>query len=100
MSDRTISLDATLGDREATQIDRIADGGRDPEALALEHERRSAVFRELGHLAHVYREAVVLCDVEGYSYVEIAEILGIGIGTVKSRIARGRNILKERLRDF
>lgn len=100
MFDRTISLDAALGDNDAVQADRIADRGRDPEQIAVEHERQSAVFRELGRLPHSYREAVVLCDVEGYSYGEIAEMLGIGIGTVKSRIARGRGILKEKLRDF
>ena len=100
MIDRTVSLDAAFGDGEMTQIERVADNGPNPESVALERERRSAVFRELGNLAHVYREAVVLCDVEGYSYAEIAEMLGIGIGTVKSRIARGRSVLKERLRDF
>ena len=100
MFDRTVSLDAVMGDGDTAHADRIADPGRDPEQLSVERERQSAVFRELGKLPHSYREAVVLCDIEGYSYVEIAEILKIGIGTVKSRIARGRGILKERLRDF
>ena len=100
MFDRTVSLDAALGENDAVQADRISDNGLDPEAMAVERERQSAVFRELGKLPHTYREAVVLCDIEGYSYVEIAAMLGIGIGTVKSRIARGRGILKEKLRDF
>lgn len=100
MFDRTVSLDAAMGDSDVIQADRIADSGRDPEELAVERERESAVFRELGNLPHSYREAVVLCDIEGYSYIEISEILKIGIGTVKSRIARGRGILKEKLRDF
>ena len=98
--DRTISIDAQFGESETAGIDRIADSGKDPEQTALEIERKSAVFRELGNLPHVYREVVVLCDVEGYSYDEIALIVGVGIGTVKSRIARGRGVLRERLKDF
>jgi RNA polymerase sigma-70 factor, ECF subfamily len=98
--DRTISIEAPFGEGEVAEIDRIADRGAGPELDAIGQERRTAVFRELGDLPHAYREAVVLCDVEGYSYDEIAEILGIGIGTVKSRIARGRGVLRERLRDF
>jgi RNA polymerase sigma-70 factor (ECF subfamily) len=100
MFDRTVSLDAALGESDSVQADRIADSGMDPEQTAVQRERQAAVFRELGRLPHSYREAVVLCDIEGYSYVEIAEILHLGIGTVKSRIARGRGILKEKLRDF
>jgi RNA polymerase sigma-70 factor (ECF subfamily) len=100
MLDRTVSLEAALGENDGVQADRIADTGRDPERLAVERERQSAVFRELGKLPHSYRESVVLCDIEGYSYQEIADILNVGIGTVKSRIARGRAILKEKLRDF
>jgi RNA polymerase sigma-70 factor, ECF subfamily len=100
MFDRTVSLDAALGDSEGVQADRIADTGRDPERIAAERERQSALFRELANLPHTYRESVVLCDVEGYSYSEIAEMLNVGIGTVKSRIARGRGLLKERLRDY
>lgn len=100
MRDRTVSLDEPFGEGDSLQIDRISDSGSDPETKAIERERQIALFRELGRLPHTYREAVVLCDVEGYSYGEIAEILGVGIGTVKSRIARGRGVLKDRLRDF
>ncbi|MFL6469076.1 MAG: sigma-70 family RNA polymerase sigma factor [Pyrinomonadaceae bacterium] len=98
--DRTVSLDDTFGDNNATEFDRIADEHRDPEAELLIHERETAIFRELATLPLAFREAVVLCDIEGYSYEEIAGILGVGIGTVKSRIARGRGTLRERLRDF
>jgi len=45
-----------------------------------------------------YRAAVVLCDVVGFSYDEIAESLGVPIGTVRSRIHRGRSMLKDKLR--
>lgn len=98
--DRTVSLDDTVGEGSVTEYDRIADEKVGPEGEMLGREREAAVFRELAHLPHAFREAVVLCDVEGYSYDEISIILGVGIGTVKSRIARGRGVLRERLKDF
>ena len=98
--DRTVSLDDTIGDGSVTESDRIADENVGPEGEMLGREREAAVFRELANLPHAFREAVVLCDVEGYSYDEISTILGVGIGTVKSRIARGRGALRERLKDF
>jgi RNA polymerase sigma-70 factor, ECF subfamily len=48
-------------------------------------------------LPYEFREAVVLCDVVGLTYDEIAESVGIPIGTVRSRIHRGRRLLKELL---
>jgi RNA polymerase sigma-70 factor, ECF subfamily len=56
------------------------------------------VQKALRDLPDDYRAAVVLCDVVGFSYEEIAESLGVPIGTVRSRIHRGRSMLKERLR--
>jgi RNA polymerase sigma-70 factor (ECF subfamily) len=56
------------------------------------------VQRALRSLPDDYRAAVVLCDVVGFSYDEIAESLGVPIGTVRSRIHRGRSMLKEKLR--
>jgi RNA polymerase sigma-70 factor (ECF subfamily) len=98
--DRTVSLDEPTGDGEIAEIDRIPSSASDPERDAVARERHAAVYRELANLGHSYREAVVLCDIEGYSYEEISNILEIGVGTVKSRIARGRGILRERLKDF
>jgi len=98
--DRTISLDDFVGDGSMTEIDRICDNRDDPERSTLSREREAALYRELGKLPAPYREAVILCDIEGYSYDEVSTILGIGLGTVKSRIARGRNALREKLRDF
>ena len=64
---------------------------------------RSELSRRLEHaltlLSYEQREAVVLADVTGYTYEEIAEITGASIGTVKSRISRGRVRLREILRD-
>ncbi|MGB1248099.1 MAG: sigma-70 family RNA polymerase sigma factor [Chitinophagales bacterium] len=58
------------------------------------------VTTALNNLAIEFREAIVLADLEGFSYEEIADIMQIPIGTVRSRLYRARNLLKEQLRDF
>lgn len=98
--DTTISLDALIGDSERTVSDTLADGGVSPEDTALANEREYALQAALLDVADVYREAVILCDIEDFSYEETAIALGIGIGTVKSRISRGREELRKRLKDF
>lgn len=59
-----------------------------------------AIDGALGELPDVYRVAVVLVDVEGYSYEEAAAMLKVPIGTVRSRLFRGRRLLQERLIDL
>ncbi|MCX6593638.1 MAG: sigma-70 family RNA polymerase sigma factor [Acidobacteria bacterium] len=61
-------------------------------------EREEAVRVAIGQLPQVYREAVLLCDMEEMSYTEAARILKCPVGTVRSRLNRGRQILVERLR--
>jgi len=98
--DATISLDATIGDSDTAIHETLSDRSESPEEAALSHERGYALQAALLDLPEIYREAVVLCDVEGMSYEDIAAALGIGIGTVKSRISRGREELRRRLKDF
>ncbi|HZS04099.1 MAG TPA: sigma-70 family RNA polymerase sigma factor [Blastocatellia bacterium] len=66
----------------------------------IQDERRKAVSKAIASLPEKYRAAVVLRDIEGRSYEEISEVLGLSDGTVKSRINRARNLLKEKLKDF
>lgn len=73
---------------------QVRDSGRDPEDLALASDAGRQIGRALRHLKPVFREAVVLRDLEGLTYEEIAEILKVRIGTVRSRIARGREQLR------
>ena len=98
--DQTISLESPVGEGRVAEIDLIRDNRENPEQAALDREREAAIARELRGLPSAFREAVILCDVEGYSYEEVSGILGVGLGTIKSRIARGRSILRNRLRDF
>ena len=70
---------------------------RDPEQDTLLSEREQALKKALSSLKRVYREAVILRDIEGFAYEEIATTLNISVGTVKSRLARGRQELRRKL---
>jgi len=74
-----------------------ANSSSDPEQATLARERESALRTALGSVRRIYREAVVLRDIEGFSYEEIAATLEISVGTVKSRLARGRQELRGKL---
>ena len=96
--DATVSLDAPIGDREQTIGATLRDvDAIDPEQEALAREREGQLRDALQNLRSSYREAVVLRDVEGFSYEEIAATLQINIGTVKSRLSRGRLELRRKL---
>lgn len=98
--DQTLSLDATIGDSETRVWETISDRSISPEAEVLQRERSAALHEALDSLKTVYREAIVLCDIEGMSYEECAAALDTNIGTVKSRISRGRDELRRRLKGF
>lgn len=94
---RTQSLNT---DAEEEQEIRIADEGPNPEELMKKAELRDAVNRALSAMSVLYRSPLIMWHVEGISYEEIAEIMGLPIGTVKARIHRGRNILQQKLLSF
>lgn len=75
------------------------EGMRDPESQALRPLIQAEVVRALDELPDEFRIAVVLADVEELSYREIAEVMGCPIGTVMSRLHRGRRMLKAKLYD-
>jgi len=76
-----------------------ADESADPVTTALTTERTSVLNAALATITTDQRMAIVLFDVEGYDYQEIADMTGVSLGTVKSRIHRGRLALRDRLAD-
>ena len=98
---QTVSLDATDDAHAQPLAARLQDErGVNPEQAALARERERMLTQTLRTLSRVYREVVVLRDVEGLSYEEVAATLEISVGTVKSRLSRGRNELRRRLEGF
>src|ERR1051326_7034499 len=80
--------------------DTLADKGESPLEIFAHEEVRARVELELKQIPEPYRTTVVLRDIEGLAYEEIAEVLQISLGTVKSQIGRGRDALKKRLETF
>jgi RNA polymerase sigma-70 factor (ECF subfamily) len=72
-------------------------GIKTPYQLLEQEERQQLVRRALASLTEPYRSAVVLREIEDLSYEEIAQILGVAEGTVKSRLLRGRELLRRKL---
>jgi len=99
---RLIPLPTFFSDKESEEIEVELPDDRQIQADAalIADERRAAVTRAIASLPEKYRAPLVLCDLEEKSYEEIADVLGLPTGTVKSRINRARNLLKEKLRDF
>jgi RNA polymerase sigma-70 factor (ECF subfamily) len=77
---------------------------RDERRLAdetmVDDERSRVIAKAIAALPEKYRVPIILRDVDGRSYEEIAQIMELGLGTTKSRINRGRGLLKEKLRNY
>lgn len=82
-------VNLALVDRHKSPFDTVAD-----------HEVQARVEAELRNVSEPYRTAVVLRDIEDLSYEQIAEITQVSLGTVKSRITRGRDALRKRLNEY
>jgi RNA polymerase sigma-70 factor (ECF subfamily) len=75
----------------------LIDEQEEPESFALRQELGATLQKALAILPDEQRISIVLADVEGYSYQEIADVTGVALGTVKSRISRGRTALRDYL---
>lgn len=81
--------------------DKVADSNGVSSSRKIESgDLQKAIQAVLAEMPLDYREAVILRDLEGLDYVEISKVLKTGVGTVKSRIARGRALLREQLKDW
>lgn len=87
-SGMTISIDSEEGESVLPAT------AETPESLFLDRSNRQMVQEAIGELPVIFREVLLLCDVEEMSYQEIAETISIPIGTVMSRLARARNLLR------
>ncbi len=93
---KPLSLDQPVGDDESDDnlLLQIPDENANPERNLMDSVMDERLQQALGTLPEAFRTAVMLCDVEGKSYEEIALAMGSSIGTVRSRIHRGRTMLR------
>lgn len=84
-------------DEEADFMDNVPDAHSDPEKVVMQKELQRLVHEAIQTLSEPQRAVIVLYDLEGFTYEEIAEILHTSIGTVKSRLNRARLALKAKL---
>jgi RNA polymerase sigma-70 factor (ECF subfamily) len=80
--------------------DSLIDDGESPFDTAMHEEVRAKVEEELRQLPEPYRTTVILRDLEDMSYEEVAEVMQVSLGTVKSRLTRGRDALRKRLEKY
>ena len=92
----TVSLDDSPNDFGMSGP-MVAASSPTPEQALQSKEEEDAIQQALGKLSREHRSIVVLRDIEGFSYNEIADVLGVSVGTVKSRLARARADLKKSL---
>src|SRR4051812_46313308 len=78
----------------------VAEASRDPEGTIISALLSDDVKQALDSIPYDYRMAVVLCDLEEFSYKEIADIMDCPVGTVMSRLHRGRRLLQKSLREY
>lgn len=94
------SLDAPVVTEDGEASLEIPDNAAGPEETVLSEEMDHRIQAALNSLSEDFRLAVIYADVEGLSYEEIAEAMQCSIGTVRSRLHRGRKMLRDRLKNF
>lgn len=87
-------------DEDDNLYEPVAPAESEPDHVMLDHMLGHEVEHALSLVPDIFRACVVLSDVEGLSYDEIAEAVGIPVGTVRSRIARGRAVLRRELERY
>ena len=93
-----VPIEQEVGDSESAQPvllkETLVDPAESPYDLALHEENRARVEAALRQVPEPFRTTLILRDIEGFVYEEVAEMQGVNLGTVKSRLVRGRAALK------
>ncbi len=98
---KLLSLTGLFQSEDDTQVEfQPADTRPIADAELVDDERSKMIGKAIAALPEKYRIPVVLRDIDGRTYEEIAEIMQLGLGTTKSRISRGRGLLKEKLQHY
>lgn len=109
---RTFSLDApamssgapgngaSRDDQASALVGRMASMAPQPAEQAEQRERSQKVLEALGRLDAEYRAVLVMRDIEGFDYQQMAKVLGLPLGTLKSRLFRARLALRDELKDY
>ena len=92
-----VASESSLSEEYAAQVGRAPDPSPNPEEALLQKTDASRVRAAVEAIPEPFREAVVLRDLEELSYAEIAEVTGVPVGTVMSRLSRGRAMLANEL---
>lgn len=92
---KAYSLDEPIETKESTIKKEVAGKGPSLEEKVIQRETVAEIYNALNQLKEEYRILIILRDIQGLSYEEIADITNNPLGTVKSRIARGRNKIKD-----
>jgi RNA polymerase sigma-70 factor (ECF subfamily) len=93
---RAVSIDAPSGDEEAAAREVVSQNG-DPSTHVMNQDLQKRIHTVLGMLDDESRQIVILREFESYAYEEIAQVLEIPVGTVRSKLHRARLFLKEKL---
>lgn len=98
---RLMSLTGLFQADEDSEVEyQLADKAALQDTQIVDNERDRTIARAIAALPEKYRVPIILRDIEGKSYDEVAEIMGLGLGTTKSRISRGRGLLREKLEHY
>jgi len=97
---RMVSLDQADAKTGVSWLESLKGSGGEPEAEILMTELQDKIKEALNGLSEEFRAPIVLVDIGGFSYAEVAEILSCPVGTVRSRLFRARSILASKLRSY
>ena len=95
---KTVSLEISNGSKNGNPCSEIANGSPTPVMALEKKEKMMRIQKAINSLPDEQNQVVVLRDIQGLSYQDISDITGLNLGTVKSRLARGRLALKNQLK--